>query len=84
LAYPSLLYQTSSYRCCVPKMAQTGILALALLGALALAGLPLVAQGAAYPLCPNSGKPPQPTRVPHTRCLSANEFSCCQDCQDLR
>lgn len=44
---------------------------------------PLVAEAQAYPNCPLTGLPPKMTTVPRTRCLSATNMSCCNDCADI-
>ncbi|GJP38042.1 hypothetical protein CLOM_g22475 [Closterium sp. NIES-68] len=56
----------------------------ALLTALLAATLLLTStDAAAYPNCPLTGKPPTKPGVVPTRCVAAQQLSCCSDCSDL-
>lgn len=37
-----------------------------------------------YPLCPLTGLPPSKPNTTFSRCLGANQYSCCADCSDIR
>jgi len=39
---------------------------------------------AAQGTCPFTGQPPTKPAVPLTRCMDANELSCCSTCSDIK
>ena len=49
---------------------------------LAVVVAPTLCEGREYKPCPTKGYYPKKANTTYTRCLAANELSCCQDCED--
>ena len=49
---------------------------------LAVALAPTLCESKEYKPCPTKGYYPRKANTTYTRCLAANELSCCEDCED--
>ncbi|CAI5474333.1 unnamed protein product [Closterium sp. Yama58-4] len=49
----------------------------------AAAKAPAPAPPKTLPACPLTGKPATKPTIPHSRCVEAQQLSCCEDCADL-